>query len=239
MTKILVVDDESSVVEALRYQFRREGYEVITAGSGQLAIDLAKQEKPDLIVLDVMLPEMDGFEACRLIRSQSSVPIIMLTAREDEIDRVVGLEIGADDYLTKPFSPRELLARVKAMLRRRRLLEEELTTDAPTVVDLETMAIDPAGRRVTRGAEAVHLTPREFDLLAFLALHRNQVFSRDALLQRVWGYDYLGDSRTVDVHIRSLREKLAPQPDDPWQIETVRGVGYRFTGPVLARRADG
>lgn len=232
MTKILIVDDETSLVEALRFQFRREGYEVVSAHDGRRAVEIAQHERPDLIVLDVMLPELDGFEACRLIRSRSSVPIIMLTAREEEIDRIVGLEIGADDYLTKPFSPRELLARVKAMLRRRRLLREELTAGEPVVIELDTLSIDPAGRRVTRGEETPHLTPREFDLLAFLAAHPNQVFSREALLQRVWGYDYIGDSRTIDVHVRSLREKLAPTADDPWQIETVRGVGYRFAAPT-------
>jgi DNA-binding response OmpR family regulator len=233
---ILLVEDESTLLAAITYNLRREGHRVLTAADGEAALALAAEDagaRPDLVVLDVMLPKLDGFEVCRRLRQRSSVPILMLTAKSDEVDRVVGLELGADDYLTKPFSMRELLARVKALLRRRQLLQAELTRDMLagdserlTAGDLE---IDIAGHRVTKAGQPVSLTPKEFDLLVLLVRHRGQVFSAERLLERVWGYED-ADVRTVPVHIRSLREKLEEQPSRPRRIETVRGVGYRFAG---------
>ncbi len=233
MATILLVEDEPTLLATIAYNLRREGHRVLTASDGLAALAMAG-EGPDIVVLDVMLPKLDGFEVCRQLRRTSAVPILMLTAKADEVDRVVGLELGADDYVTKPFSMRELLARVKALLRRRDLLLSELserTTEAPTphlvAGDLE---IDLSGHRVLRGGMEIALTPKEFDLLAFLVRHRGQVFSAERLLERVWGYANPVDARTVPVHIRSLREKLEEQPSQPRRIETVRGVGYRFVG---------
>ncbi len=233
MATILLVEDEPTLLATIRYNLRREGYEVLTAADGEAALACAANG-PDLIILDVLLPKLDGYEVCRRIRRYSSVPILMLTAKSEEIDRVVGLELGADDYLTKPFSMRELLARVKALLRRRDLLLEELaqrtaeaTRERLVAGDLE---IDPAAHRVLKGGVPVALTPKEFDLLVFLVRHRGQVFSAERLLEQVWGYDSAADTGTVPVHIRSLREKLEDEPSRPRRIETVRGVGYRFTG---------
>jgi DNA-binding response OmpR family regulator len=230
---ILLVEDEPTLLATIRYNLRREGYEVLTAADGEAALASAASG-PDLVILDVLLPKLDGYEVCRRIRRHSSVPILMLTAKSDEIDRVVGLELGAGDYLTKPFSMRELLARVKALLRRRHLLLEELaqrTADGPrerlVAGDLE---IDPAAHQVLRGGVPVALTPKEFDLLVFLVRHRGQVFSAERLLEQVWGYDSTAGTSTVPVHIRGLREKLEDDPSQPRRIETVRGVGYRFVG---------
>jgi DNA-binding response OmpR family regulator len=233
LSKVLVVDDEVTLVETIRYNLKREGYEVVTALDGQQALDVARREQPDLVVLDLMLPKLGGFEVCRALRRESSVPILMLTARDEEVDRVVGLELGADDYLTKPFSMRELVARVKAMLRRVQMVRAEVVArrEEPVAAfsagDLE---VDVRGHHVyLRGVELV-LKPKEFDLLAFLVRNRGQVFGRETLLERVWGYEYVGDTRTVDVHVRGLREKVEDDPGAPTRIETVRGVGYRFVG---------
>lgn len=234
--KILVVEDEKSLIETLDYSLRKQGYEVITAADGRKALDVARAQQPDLIVLDVMLPALDGFEVCRIVRQEMNVPIIMLTARTEEVDKVVGLEVGADDYLTKPFSMRELLARVKAMLRRVRIDREEATTTATTPgVATERMlfgdlTIDLSRREVTYAGAVHHLKPKEFDLLVFLARNRGIVLSRDLILERVWGWEFDGGSRTVDVHVRWLREKIEADPSDPQRIITVRGIGYRFEG---------
>ncbi len=230
MAKILVVDDERILLDTLRYNLSKAGYEVRTAADGEAALRVARQESPDLVLLDVMLPKLDGFDVCRTLRQESSIPILMLTARDEEIDKVLGLELGADDYLTKPFSMRELMARVKALLRRAEMVQpdEERPTGKPLREgDLE---VDLVSHQATRGGNPLHLKPKEFDLLAFLMGHQGQAFSRDQLLQQVWGYDYAGDTRTVDVHVRWLREKVEVDPSKPELIETVRGVGYRFKG---------
>jgi len=234
MDKVLVVEDELTLLDTLEYNLTRQGYEVHTAADGPTALEVARQEKPDLIVLDVMLPGLDGFEICRILRQEMSVPILMLTARDDEVDKVVGLEVGADDYMTKPFSMRELLARVKALLRRVRLIREEITSeDEPAVGDVLTfgdLTVNLTRYEVLRGREILRLKPKEYDLLVFLARNRGMVLSRDLILERVWGWDYSGGSRTVDVHVRWLREKIEPAPAYPTRIVTVRGVGYRFEG---------
>lgn len=230
MAKVLVVDDEPSLVSTIGYNLRREGHEVVTAADGARAVEVARREQPDLVVLDLMLPKMDGLEVCRQIRQSPithlrNVPILMLTAKADEVDKVVGLEVGADDYVTKPFSMRELLARVKAMLRRTSMDADEPAVAAP--VSLGPIEIDPGQRRVTRKGKDIALKPKEFELLTFLARHPGQVFSREQLLDKVWGYGYVGDNRTVDVHVRWLREKIERNPGKPVLLETVRGVGYR------------
>ncbi|HEV2121818.1 MAG TPA: response regulator transcription factor [Chloroflexota bacterium] len=231
MAKVLVVDDEPSLVSTIGYNLRREGYEVLTASDGVLALEVAKRERPDLIVLDLMLPKMDGLDVCRTIRQSAAqhlrtVPILMLTAKADEVDKVVGLEMGADDYVSKPFSMRELMARLKAMLRRTQLDASEGAPVQPmTFGDLE---IDPGQRRVRRKGKELSLKPKEFDLLTFLARHPGQVFSREHLLDQVWGYGHVVEFRTVDVHIRWLREKIEKNPSKPKYIETLRGVGYRM-----------
>jgi len=233
--KILVVEDELTLLETLAYNLNKEGYEVEKASDGNLAIDIARKTKPDLILLDIMLPGMDGFEVCRTLRKEMTTPVLMLTARDDEIDRVVGLEVGADDYLTKPFSMRELLARVKAILRRVRVLREEFNRE---VIDSQTnktlqfdnLTIDVNRREIRLGDTPIPLKPKEYDLLYFLAEHKGKVLSREFILERVWGWDYFGDSRTVDVHIRWLREKIENDSSKPLRIVTVRGAGYRFEG---------
>ena len=233
MATILLVEDETTLLTTIAYNLRREGHRVLTAADGEAALAVAA-EGPDLVVLDVLLPKVDGFEVCRRLRQESAVPILMLTAKSDEVDRVVGLELGADDYLTKPFSMRELLARVKALLRRRDLLAAELGRRQASAAGEHLVAgdleIDVAGHRVTKAGAPVSLTPREFDLLAFLVRHRGHVLSAERLLQQVWGYDHAIDAGTVAVHVRGLREKLEEQPSRPRRIETVRGVGYRFAG---------
>lgn len=229
MARVLVIEDEASLRSTIAYSLGREGYEVATAADGEEALASWARQPCDLVLLDLMLPKIDGFEVCRRLRQTSSVPILMLTARTEEIDRVVGLEIGADDYLTKPFSMRELIARIKAMLRRRELLREELTrVGADEQIVLDGLRIDPVRRRVFRREREVGLKPKEFDLLLFLARHRGQVLSADQLIEQVWGYEAIGDAGTVRVHIRSLREKLEDDPSRPVLIETVRGVGYRL-----------
>lgn len=230
--KILVVEDEPVLLETLEYRLTSEGYDVITANNGEQAVELALGQKPALLLLDIMLPAMDGLEVCRVLRKEMNVPILMLTARADEIDKVVGLEVGADDYLTKPFSMRELLARVKALLRRVRMMESELTE--PEVerekLQFDDLYINLQRHEVTLGGKILHLKPREYDLLRFLAENKGHVLSRDQILQDVWGWAYSGGTRTVDVHIRWLREKIEHDPSNPSRIITVRGVGYRFEG---------
>jgi DNA-binding response OmpR family regulator len=233
MATILVVEDDSTLLATVAYNLRREGHSVLTASDGIAALASAT-DAVALVILDVMLPGIDGFEVCRRLRQRSAVPILMLTAKADEVDRVVGLELGADDYLTKPFSMRELVARVKALLRRRDLLAAELSRESGSVAHQRLLAddldIDITGHRVTRNMQEVALTPKEFDLLAFLVRHRGQVFSAERLVEAVWTDDYQPDPRTIPVHIRSLRQKLEDDPSRPRRIETVRGVGYRFAG---------
>lgn len=231
--KILVVEDDPTLQETLAYNLTRQGYLVETAGDGQTAIDSARINTPDLVVLDIMLPILDGFEVCRILRQESNVSILMLTARDDEIDRVIGLEMGADDYLTKPFSMREFLARVKAQLRRVRLDREQIGSQSSQdreILQFDNLILDLTRREVKVNETPISLKPKEFDLLLFLARHRGQVLTRELILERVWGWDFHGGSRTVDVHIRWLREKIEPDPAQPIRIITVRGTGYRFEG---------
>ena len=231
---ILVVEDEPALQETLVYNLKKEGYTVEAVGDGREALDLARGLRPDLIVLDLMLPGIDGFEVCRILRKEMTTPVLMLTARDDVIDRVVGLEVGADDYLTKPFSMRELMARVKAQLRRTRLIREELgsqSTDTPQEkLTFDNLIINQTRREVTLNDGPLHIKPKEYELLLFLAEHKGQMLSREFILERVWGWDYIGDSRTVDVHIRWLRQKIEANPARPERIITVRGGGYRFEG---------
>jgi len=233
--KILVVDDEVSLQETLTYKLEKEGYQVEVAGDGLTALELARSTNPDLIILDVMLPGMDGFEVCRTLRQETNIPVLMLTARDDEIDRVVGLEVGADDYLPKPFSMRELIARVKALLRRVRLIREEVGAAAqegnlPQIMTFGDLEIDMTRREVRLTGVVVPCKPKEYDLLTFMGQHKGRVLTREMILERVWGWGFIGDSRTVDVHIRWLREKIERTPDKPERIVTVRGAGYRFEG---------
>ena len=232
---ILIVEDEPALRDTLSYNLKKDGFTVEAVGDGRTALESARRLKPDLIVLDLMLPEMDGFEVCRILRREMITPILILTARDDEIDRVVGLEVGADDYLTKPFSMRELMARVKAQLRRSRLLREELdqqTTEAKPQerLSFKNLVINLTRREVTLHGEPLALKPQEYDLLLFFAEHRGQMLSREFILERVWGWDFIGDSRTVDVHVRWLRQKIEEDASEPKRIVTVRGGGYRFEG---------
>jgi len=227
---VLVVEDEANLADTIAYNLRREGYETSTAGDGYTALDAAQTQRPDVVVLDIMLPGIDGLELCRRIRKTSAVPIIMLTARGDEMDRVVGLEVGADDYLAKPFSMRELLARVRALLRRRDLIREEMGSPGQSRAQLLTagdLTLDVPAHRVDVKGRAIPLTPKEFALLEALLRHRGQVLAAGQLLEMVWGYTD-SDTRTVAVHIRSLRSKIEDEPSRPRRIETVRGVGYRY-----------
>jgi DNA-binding response OmpR family regulator len=231
--KVLIVEDEISLLETLEYNLVRHGYQVETAADGKTAVETARLVRPELIVLDIMLPVMDGFEVCRVLRQEMNVPILMLTARDDEIDRVIGLEMGADDYMTKPFSMREFLARVKALLRRVRLIREEIdseTTSTKEILHFGNLTLDLNRREVLLDKTPLMMKPQEFELLLYLAHHRGQVLSRDQLLERVWGWEFSGGSRTVDVHIRWLREKIERDPAEPTRIVTVRGTGYRFEG---------
>lgn len=232
--KILIVEDELALQETLAYNLKKEGYVIETVGDGRSALETARKLKPDLIVLDIMLPEIDGFEVARTLRKEMTTAILMLTARDDEIDRVVGLEVGADDYLTKPFSMRELVARVKAQLRRARLLREEMGKSVEEMpheaLTFDNLVINLTRREVTLNDSPVQLKPKEYELLLFLAEHRRQMLSREFILERVWGWDYIGDSRTVDVHVRWLRQKIEENSSEPKRIVTVRGGGYRFEG---------
>ena len=232
---ILVVEDEPALRDTLFYNLKKDGFAVEAVGDGRAALESARRLKPDLIVLDLMLPEIDGFEVCRILRKEMITPILMLTARDDEIDRVVGLEVGADDYLTKPFSMRELLARVKAQLRRSRLLREELGKSSVNEkphekLTFKNLVVNMTRREVTLDGEALALKPQEYELLLFFAEHKGQMLSREFILERVWGWDFIGDSRTVDVHVRWLRQKIEEDASEPKRIVTVRGGGYRFEG---------
>ena len=222
---VLVVEDEENLLAAIQYNLERESYRVLSATDGEQGLRKAAREDPDLLILDVMLPVLDGFEVCRIIRRDSDVPILFLTAKDQEMDRVVGLELGADDYVVKPFSMRELLARVRAMLRRPRARGRQSQPERIVAGDLE---LDQSSHTLTRGGEAVDMKPRAFDLLALLMANRGRVFTRDQILERLWGMDFIGDARTVDVHIRWIREKIERDAGKPTRIVTVRGVGYRF-----------
>jgi DNA-binding response OmpR family regulator len=221
---VLVVDDEPTLVATLKYNLEREGYRVLAAGDGDKAINLARSERPDLLILDLMLPSVDGLEVCRILRREMSLPILMLTARVGEVDKVVGLEIGADDYVTKPFSTRELLARVRALLRRTSVLaDEELLVSGDLRIDMKR-------REASLADQPVELKPKEMELLIYFMRNKGRAFTREQLLREVWGYDFYGDSRTVDVHVSWLRQKIEDVPGKPVRILTVRGVGYRFEG---------
>ena len=222
---VLVVEDEENLLAAIKYNLEREGYRALTATDGEEGLRKVAQEDPDLLVLDVMLPVLDGFEVCRIVRRRSDVPILFLTAKDQEMDRVVGLELGADDYVVKPFSMRELLARVRAMLRRPRAMGSQSQPERIVAGDLE---LDLSSHTLKRKGETVELKPRAFELLALLMSSRGRVFTRDQILERLWGIDFIGDARTVDVHIRWIREKIEKDAGKPTRIVTVRGVGYRF-----------
>jgi two-component system OmpR family response regulator len=228
-SKILIVEDDANLLETLKYNLQKESYRVLTAIDGEQAVAIARRERPDLIILDIMLPRMNGFEVCRIIRKEMTAPILMLTARADETDKIVGLEIGADDYMTKPFSLRELLARVRAMLRRTRMNETPSSIE-PVSIKIGSLEVDIARHRASLSDQFLDLSPKEFDLLAFLARNKGLVFSREQLLEKVWGYDYSGDNRTVDVHVRWLRQKIESDPAHPGRIITVRGTGYKLEG---------
>lgn len=224
--KILIVDDEPNILELLKFNLENNGFKVIKALNGEQALELIKLEKPDLILLDVMLPGIDGYELCKILRRKtdtSEIPIILITAKNEEIDKILGLEIGADDYITKPFSVRELIARVKAVLRRVEKKEKGENT-----IRISDICIEVDKFEVTVDGRKIDLTPKEFELLKLFAQNPGRVFSRDYLLEKIWGYDYLGDTRTVDVHIRHLRQKLGDEQDEPKYIKTVRGIGYKF-----------
>ncbi|MBK6768563.1 MAG: response regulator transcription factor [Ardenticatenales bacterium] len=224
MQHILIIEDEPTLRDTLAATLSSHGYRVATSDHADLLVDQVNDGRPDLVVLDVMLPGIDGMSACRALRTAGSdIPVLMLTARSGDLDKIVGLESGADDYVTKPFSTGELVARVRALLRRAPALRQ-------TVLESGDLRIDLIGRRVSRGGAEIQLTHKEFNLLAELVRNRGAVMSRDLLLEKVWGYDYFGDSRTVDVHIRWLRQKIEDDPSNPARITTLRGVGYRFDG---------
>jgi DNA-binding response OmpR family regulator len=226
---ILVVDDEPTLRETLVEALAADGFRVVEAADGRAALERFRAEGPDLVLLDLMLPELSGIEVCRIIRAESAVPIVMLTARGSEVDKIVGLELGADDYVTKPFSLRELTARIRAIFRR---AEQSATAGGPSVVDIGDVQVDLAGHRVLRDGREVPLKPKVFELLAFLARHPGQVMSRDQLLEQVWGYDYAGETRTVDVHVHWLRAAIEPDPANPQLVQTIRGVGYVLRRPA-------
>lgn len=224
---VLVVDDEQNIVNIIAFNLKKEGYEVLTAGDGEEAVKIVEKHQPDLILLDIMMPKMDGYEACRKIREKYNIPIIMLTARAEELDKVLGLEMGADDYVTKPFGTRELIARVKANLRRS-VVKNEPAVEKGNVLKFGKLEIDLDKFEARKDGKVLELTYREFELLKFLAQNLRQVFSRETLLEKVWGYEYYGDVRTVDVTVRRLREKIEDNPGKPEYIITKRGVGYSF-----------
>ncbi len=228
--RVLVVDDERPIADILKFNLEREGFEVEVAYDGEAAVAKARQSSFQLVILDIMLPKLDGFSVCKEIRAHSAVPILMLTAKEAEVDKVLGLELGADDYVTKPFSPRELLARVRAILRRMRTVEglAQPAQQTDQVLRGGNLTLNLTSYEVLKGDLVVELTPREFELLRHLVSHAGQVFSREGLLQEVWGYDYYGDVRTVDVTVRRLREKIEDNPAQPEFIKTKRGIGYYF-----------
>jgi two-component system OmpR family response regulator len=228
MAKVLVVEDERSMADSIRYSLAREGHDVLLAADGETAIRTVRSAKPDLILLDVMLPGVSGFDVCRTVRPETTAPILMLTARGEEMDRVVGLEIGADDYIAKPFSMRELMARIRASLRRTSMLRSADAEIGDERIVSGDLVIDLGRHEVTLAGAQVSLKPKEFELLAGLVRNAGRVLTRDVLLQRIWGYEYDGGTRTVDVHVRGLREKIEQDPSNPVRLETVRGVGYRF-----------
>lgn len=230
--KILVVDDEKLIVDSVQYGLEKEGYEIVAAFDGEQALFETEHEKPNLIILDIQLPKMDGWNVCREIRKTSRVPIIMLTARSEEVDKILGLELGADDYLVKPFSMRELSARVRAALRRATEYSEPV--EAPLIIG--DIAIDPSSHRVNRRGEPLELTRKEYDLLQALMTQAGKVVKRNDLIDQVWQTDWMGDTRTLDVHIRWLREKIEDDAAKPLYIQTVRGVGYRFATPFEVQR---
>ncbi|MFC1997983.1 response regulator transcription factor [Chloroflexota bacterium] len=231
--KILIVEDEPTLVETLTYNLKRAGYTVNSISDGHAAIKAARDNQPDLIVLDIMLPGIDGFEITRILRQEMTIPILMLTARDEEIDRVIGLEIGADDYITKPFSMRELIERIKALLRRVRI-DMEKATEIPrpdeNKININNLTINLTRLEVLLDDKVISLKPKEYELLLYLTRHRGQVMSRDNIVEHVWGWDFSGGSRTVDVHVRWLRKKIEEDPANPIRIVTIRGVGYRFEG---------
>lgn len=226
---IAIVEDEQNIVELVKYNLDREGYRTISANNGRKGLDMIRQELPDLAILDLMLPEIDGLTVCKQLRADSqtkSIPIIIVTAKSEEADRVLGLEMGADDYVTKPFSPRELVARVRAVLRRSGNVGDE----EPEIIEIGEIKMDLRQHLVKVRGEEVELTPKEFDFLRLLLVNPGRAFTREFLLEHLWGYEYFGDTRTVDVHVRRLRQKIETDPADPVYLETVRGVGYRFRG---------
>ena len=222
--RILVADDDINVHQSLNTYFRREGYQMISAYDGQEAIDHVRKSRPDIVLLDIMMPKMDGLMVCREIRKETNLPIIMLTAKGEEIDRILGLELGADDYIVKPFSPREVLARIKAVLRR---FSEKTEEEDSSIIRLPQLEISLENYQVKAAGKVIPCTPKEGEILHMLTSNVGQVFSREQILSRVWGYDYFGDTRTVDAHIKRIRQKL-PQENVPWALKTVYGVGYRF-----------
>lgn len=229
--RILVVDDEKPIADILQFNLKKEGYDVYCAYDGNEALKMVEEIMPDLILLDIMLPQRDGMEVCREVRKKHEMPIIMLTAKDSEIDKVLGLELGADDYVTKPFSTRELIARVKANLRRHQTNISQQEEDETNEIELGSLTIHPDAYIVSKRGEMIELTHREFELLHYLAQHIGQVMTREHLLQTVWGYDYFGDVRTVDVTVRRLREKIEDNPSHPTWIVTRRGVGYYLRNP--------
>lgn len=233
-SKILIVEDDPTLIETLQYNLEYQGYQVFVAMDGQVGLEMARTEKPDLVILDVMLPSIDGFEICRMLRRDTNVPILMLTSRTDEIDKIIGLEVGADDYLTKPFSIRELAARIKAQLRRIRLIREETNDNNPvpsaeSSLSFGNLKIDLYRRELFLEGERVHIKPKEYDLLLFLVRNRGMTLSRNLIFERVWGWTD-EHNRTLDVHVRWLREKIEPDSTNATRIITVRGIGYRFEG---------
>ncbi|MEW5868081.1 MAG: response regulator transcription factor [Chloroflexota bacterium] len=229
MSLILLVDDETLITDSLSYSLKREGFDVATAADGLSALEAVEKLNPDLIVLDLMLPDISGFEVCRRLRAHTTTPVIMLTARGEEIDRVLGLEVGADDYLAKPFSFRELLARIQAMMRRV-ALDRQISQPQQQTISMGRLSLDPAARRAFKGDQELQLSTREFDLLTLLMKNAGRAMSREELISQIWGEDWSGDSRTLDVHVRWLRMKVEEDPASPEYIQTVRGFGYRFAG---------
>lgn len=234
--RLLVVDDEESIVTLLQFNLEQAGYEVETAKDGAEGLELAKQQPFDLIVLDLMLPEMDGIDVCKQLRiSKVQTPILMLTAKDDEFDKVLGLELGADDYMTKPFSPREVVARIRAILRRAAQANQQPQSieDVSEMIRIGEVDIFPENYEVNCRGQALSLTPKEFELLLYLANHKGRVLTRDQLLNAVWDYEFVGDTRIVDVHISHLREKIEPNTKKPVYIKTIRGLGYKMEEPLL------
>ena len=225
----MVVEDDRNLLDTLAFSLRKDNFEVVTAINGEEALDVARKTRPDIIILDLMLPKLSGLEVCRILRKETLAPILILTAKADETDKIVGLEMGADDYMTKPFSIHELMARVRALLRRTKMLETH-TRPKDELLKFRDIEIDVTRHRVSKGLLTLELTPKEFDLLVFLARNKGFVFNRDKILENVWGYDFNGDTRTVDVHIRWLRAKIEDNPNKPKILLTIRGAGYKLEG---------